>query len=196
MFAKLSFMCAALMLFTTAAVHAADTPKVGQKAPDFTLTSADGKTVSLADYRGKVVVLEWTNPECPFVQRHYKAGTMKKLADEYAAKGVTWLAINTTSSAKPEAMQQWAKANNLDYPILMDNSGEVGKSYGAKTTPHMFIIDTQGTIAYAGGIDDDPAGEKANRVNFVSNALDQVLAGKEVSQSETRPYGCSVKYGK
>lgn len=175
---------------------AAAAVEVGQKAPDFTLKDANGKDVSLAQYQGKIVVLEWTNPDCPFVQRHYKAQTMSQLAGKYAGNDVVWLAINSTSNASTAKMTEWSSRWSLSYPILLDNNGDVGKAYGAKTTPHMFIIGKNGTVAYEGGIDDDPSGDKAQKTNYVGKALDELLAGQAVSQSQTRSYGCSIKYAK
>ena len=119
-------------------------------APDFTLADADGKKHSLADHRGKVIVLEWTNPDCPFVQRHYKSATMKNLAVKYADKGVVWLAVNSTKTNTPADSKAWAKEKQLTYPTLQDAEGTVGKAYGAKTTPHMYVIDKDGKIAYQG----------------------------------------------
>jgi peroxiredoxin len=164
-------------------------------APDFNLKDADGKTHSLADYRGKVVVLEWTNPGCPFVQRHYKNGTMKNLAAKYAGKGVVWLAVNSTKTNTPADSQAWAKEKELPYPTLQDAEGTMGKAYGAKSTPHMFVIDKEGKIAYQGAIDDDPQGDKgASAVNYVQAALDKVLKGEQPDTVRTTSYGCGVKY--
>ena len=170
--------------------------EVGRPAPDFTLTDASGETHSLSELKGKTVVLEWVNPDCPFVQRHYKAGTMKSLAQSYAGKGVAWMAINTTATTTPEQNQQWIQKYGLSYPILLDRDGKVAREYGAKTTPDMFIINPEGVLVYKGGIDNDPAGTRSERVNYVSQALDEVLAGKPVSQPETKSYGCSVKYAR
>jgi peroxiredoxin len=168
--------------------------KIGAPAPAFTLEDQAGNKVSLSDYAGKVVVLEWVNPECPFVKRHYKAQTMTKLAQKYKAQDVVWLAINTTSSTDKAHDAEWISKHSLGYPILDDRSGQVGKLYGAKTTPHMYIIDQKGTLVYVGGIDDDPSGSNGSPVNYVEKALDEVLSGKPVSSPETKPYGCSVKY--
>jgi len=170
----------------------------GKKAPDFALKSFDGKSVSLSDYRGKIVVLEWFNFECPFVQYHYnKATTMIDLANRYKDKSVVWLAINSTSHITPEANIEFAKKHKLPYPILDDRPGQVGHAYGAETTPHIFIIDRRGNIVYEGAIDNSPqgktqAGEKL--INYVDQALAEVLAGKPVSIPKTKPYGCTVKY--
>jgi peroxiredoxin len=176
---------------------AGDGASVGVKAPDFTLPDTAGQQVSLSDFAGKVVVLEWLNPDCPFVQRHYKAGTMKQLAATYAKKDVIWLTINSTHYMDAAASAKFKKDHNLSYPILVDQSGEVGHLYGALTTPHMYIIDAEGTLVYIGAIDDDPRGGKGeNAVNYVVAALDELLAGKTVTTAETKPYGCSVKYEK
>lgn len=128
------------------------------KAPDFNATDYTGGKHSLAGYRGKVVVLEWLNPGCPFVQRHYREGTFKKLAGQYSGSGVVWLAVNSTSGTKAEDNKKWAEEHSLPYPILVDKSGEVGKLYSAKTTPHMFVIGREGSIVYQGAVDDDPSG--------------------------------------
>ena len=162
-------------------------------APDFALTDQDGNKVRLADHRGKIVVLEWTNPDCPFVKRHYAAGTMKRLAEKYAPKGVMWLAINTTNYWTVAKNKGWHTMQNLPYPVLDDRAGTVGKLYGARTTPHMFIVHKDGRLVYQGAVDDDPTGKGA-KVNYVEQTLDELLAGKPVTQAEMRPYGCSVKY--
>lgn len=168
---------------------------VGTPAPVFTLEDQTGKKVSLSDFAGKVVVLEWLNPECPYVQRHGNAKTMETLAEKYAAKNVVWLGVNSTSSATHDANAKWISQHSLSYPILDDHNGEVGRSYGAKTTPHMYVIDTTGKLVYAGGIDDDPGGSKGSgALNYVDKALDEVTSGKAVTVSQSKPYGCGVKY--
>jgi len=170
---------------------------IGQPAPQFSLSDQDGKQVSLSDYSGKIVVLEWFNNECPFVVRHYKAGDMNATASKYAAKDVVWLAINTTAGKTQADNKAIAGQWKIDRPILADSDGTVAKSYGAKTTPHMFIIDKQGTLAYMGGIDNDPQGDKsADKVNYVDKALTELLNGSTVSEPQTKSYGCSVKYAK
>jgi peroxiredoxin len=181
-------------LFLAGAVFAA--PEIGKPAPDFSLKDAQGKSHQLSEYHGKVVVLEWTCPECPFVQRHYQQGTMKELAGSFADTNVVWLAVNTSHYNKAEDSLKWTKEQELSYPTLLDSDGAVGRLYDAKTTPHMFVIDPQGKLVYNGAIDDDPQGKKemAQRVNYVKGAVHALLAGKEVSVSETKPYGCSVKY--
>ena len=170
---------------------------VGDAAPDFTLADSAGNEVSLSDYEGKVVVLEWLNPDCPFVQRHYKTGTMKNLATEYAGDGVVWLTINSTNYMDAAANAKFKADNGLPYAILVDQKGEVGHLYGAATTPHMYIIDGNGKLVYIGAIDDDPRGSNTEPgTNYVAAALDEVLAGNAVTTAETKPYGCSVKYKK
>ena len=178
----------------TAPAFAAEKAEIGKKAPGFTLPDQNGRPVSLSDYHGKIVVLEWINPDCPFVQRHYESKTMTTLASRYADKGIVWLAINTNGDPKKNAA--FASQHGLPYPILQD-TGEVGKAYAAKTTPHMFIIDRDGKLAYAGGIDNDPNGDKGQgRVNYVQKALDDLLSGSSVATPETKSYGCGVKYAK
>jgi peroxiredoxin len=170
----------------------------GRRAPEFRLNSFDGRAVRLSNYRGKTVVLEWLNFECPFVVHHYgKPNTMTQLAKKYKDKDVVWLAINSTSHTTPEANKAFAEKHKLAYPILDDRSGEVGHAYGAKTTPHMYIIDARGNIAYDGAIDNSPQGKTpagAKLTNYVDKALAELTAGKEVSTKNTKPYGCSVKY--
>ncbi len=164
------------------------------EAPAFSLTDHTGQRHDLADYRGQIVVLEWVNPECPFVVRHYEAETMTTLANAYAEQDVVWLAINTTSHFNQEMNKVFVEEFNLPYPVLDDSDGTVGRRYGAQTTPQMVIVDKDGRIAYNGAIDDNPVGTQPQTVNYVSQALDQLLAGQPVTLSETQPYGCSVKY--
>jgi peroxiredoxin len=177
----------------------AEAPAPSNRAKEFTLKSFDGKTVNLSDFKGKIVVLEWFNFECPFVQYHYnQANTMINLAGKYKDKNVVWLAVNSTSHTTPEANKDFTAKHKLAYPILDDRSGQVGHAYGAKTTPHIFIIAPGGQVAYEGAIDNSPlgktpAGEKP--VNYVDQALSELLAGKKVSVPASQPYGCSVKYG-
>jgi len=191
-------VCSLAVLSTRAADEKADggvKAKIGQPAPQFSLQDQDGKTVSLSDFAGKIVVLEWVNPNCPFVQRHYKAKTFQTLVDEFGGKGVTWLAINTTHDATNTFNKEWITKNNLSYPILNDSDGVVGHAYGAKTTPEMFIIGKDGKLLYAGGIDNDKSGEKGiARVNYVQRALGEIMSGQPVSTPESESYGCSVKF--
>ncbi len=177
--------------------------QVGQAAPEFALADVNGKSVKLSDFKGKHVVLEWTNPNCPFVKKHYGSKNMQNIQADYSKKGVVWLAVSSTAVGhedyfKPaefnKKMQDSGATTNA---ILMDADGKVGKSYGAKTTPHMYIVDPQGKLVYAGGIDDkrsaNPA-DIATAKNFVRSALDESLVGKPVSVATSTPYGCSVKY--
>ncbi len=171
------------------------TASIGSKAPDFTLQDQNGKNVSLHDFAGKIVVLEWTNPECPFVQRHYQAKTMTTLASDYQSKNVAWLAINSSNFTTNDANLQWAVAQNIAYPILNDASGATGHAYGATNTPDMYVIGKDGTLLYSGAIDNDPDGDKTNdKVNYVKTALDEILSGQPVATPQTKPYGCGVKY--
>jgi peroxiredoxin len=181
---------------------APSTAEVGQKAPGFTLKDTEGKEYNLADYtaHGQVVVLEWFNPDCPFVRRHHeKLKDMEKLSSSYRKDDVVWLAVNSgapgNQGAGLERNIQAKKDYQLDYPILLDEAGLVGRAYGAKTTPTMAVIAKDGTLVYLGAIDDDPRGEKSPRTNYVETALDQLLAGKPVTLARTASYGCSVKYG-
>ena len=184
-----------------AACTFASTP--GQPAPDFTVSDAAGKPVKLADQRGKYVVLEWTNPECPFVQKHYVSRNMQTLQKEFASKDVVWLSVNSTNRSHSEfksgsEMAQWMRAQGAaQTAVLIDETSSTGRAYAARTTPHMFVIDPQGKVVYAGAIDDkrsaNPADAKGAN-NYVRAALAESLAGKPVSVAQTRPYGCSVKY--
>jgi peroxiredoxin len=166
---------------------------VGQPAPDFTLKDETGVAHSLGDYRGKVVVLEWTNPECPFVQRHYSEKTMQKTLAAYAGKPVVWLVVDSSYFTTPEKSAAWKKSQGFTPPVLQDPSGTVGHAYAAKTTPEMYVIDTQGVLRYAGAIDDDPRGRSAS-VNYVRQAVDALQSGRTVPVTSSPPYGCSVKY--
>ncbi len=173
--------------------------EIGKAVPDFTLKSIDGKTHSLSDYNGKIVVLEWTNPNCPFVQRVYSDKVMTKVQRKYAEK-VVWLAVNSTnpnsgdfetSESLSKTYQQWNAAFST---MLLDPDGSVGKMFDAKTTPHMYVIDKEGKLVYAGGIDDDPRGGKPDAMNYVDAALENMMSGKQVAVATSKPYGCSVKY--
>ena len=167
-------------------------------APAFELDSFDGKQISLAKLKGKIVVLEWFNFECPFSLYHYETKpTMIDLAEKYKDKNVVWLVVNSTSHTTTQANLDFAKKHKLAYPILNDKPGKVGKQFGAQTTPHIFIIDAKGRIAYNGAIDNAPLGkvqEGEKLVNYVDQALGELVAGKPVSVPETKPYGCTVKY--
>jgi peroxiredoxin len=183
-----------LLAFGTAGAAIA-APQLGAPAPNFTAKDQEGREVSLAALRGKVVVLEWTNPDCPFVQRHYQAKTMASLADRFRDRDVVWLAVNSTHHMDPAKDRAWRSEQGFTYAILDDRAGTIGSAYGAKTTPNMFVIDRSGTLVYQGAIDDDAAGAKGTAArNYVAEALDDVLAGTPVRVAETKPYGCSVKY--
>jgi len=172
----------------------------GRRAPDFELDSFDGRNVSLSQYQGRVVVLEWFSPDCPFSKYHYETkSTMVDLAKKYKGKEVVWLAVNSASATTPKANREFAQKHKLPYPILDDRSGRVGRLYGARTTPHVFVIDKDGFVAYSGAIDSTPMGkviEGAAVVNYVDQALAALTSGQKVSTPATPPYGCSVKYGR
>ena len=196
-----SLITASFSFVAVAAAHANAT--VGLPAPGFALSDTNGKAVNLADYKGKTVVLEWHNPECPFVKKHYDSANMQSLQTKYTKDGVVWLAVNSTEPGhqeykKPDVMNGILKSSKASpTAYLMDESGSMGKSYGARTTPHMYIINPQGTLVYAGGIDDKRSANIADiksAKNFVAAALDEMKAGKPVSVATSTPYGCSVKY--
>ncbi len=172
----------------------AASPAVGDLVPDVTVKDETGKAHKLSDYRGKVVVFEWTNQDCPFVKRHYKADTMEKLSAELGAKEVVWFAVNSTYSNKPEDTLAWKEKQGFEYLTLQDASGELGKLMGAKTTPHMYVVNPDGKLAYQGAIDDDPRGRSDSPKNYVRGAAAALLDGLEPDPSSTQPYGCSVKY--
>jgi peroxiredoxin len=188
---------AAMLLALPVAGAAGAAATVGQAAPEFSVRDQDGREVDLGKLRGKIVVLEWTNPDCPFVQRHYRAKTMNTLADRFKDRDVVWLAVNSTSYMDAAKDRAWRTEQGFSYPVLDDRAGAVGGAYGAKTTPHMFVIDKTGTVVYQGAIDDDAAGaNEGSARNYVAEALDDVTTGKPVRVAETKPYGCSVKYSK
>ena len=175
---------------------------VGQAAPDFTATDTLGKTHKLSDFKGKHVVLEWTNPGCPFVVKHY-AGNMQTLQNEFTTKGVVWLSINSTETGSrdylaPAKLMAWkAEKKASASAMLMDDSGKIGQLYSAKTTPHMYIINPQGLLVYAGAIDSVPSARVEDiktATNYIRQGLNEALGGKAISVALTRPYGCSVKY--
>jgi peroxiredoxin len=175
----------------------------GNQAPEFSLPASDGKTYNLSDYKGKWVVLEWTNKNCPFVKKHYGSNNMQKLQETYIHKGVNWFSICSSAPGKEgymterETTRHRVEAGIRSTASLLDPQGKVGKMYGAKTTPHMFIIDPKGIVVYAGAIDDHNspnASDIPKSKNYVSAALDEALAGKPVTTASTQPYGCSVKY--
>lgn len=196
------FFALTLAVAGTVAAGAAgeNPPAIGDKAPDFALKCTGGGTHSLADYKGKIVVLEWTNPGCPVVVRHYKDGLMQATQKAAKEKGVVWLAINSTNPEhrdyrEPQALKEIFSERNTAYSaLLMDADGKAGKAYDAKTTPHMYIIDAEGKLVYNGAIDNDTGGKNPERINHVLAALDELLAGNPVTVSTTKPYGCTVKY--
>lgn len=185
-----------LFLGLLLATNAWAAPEIGKTAPNFTLVDAEGKSHTLSDYRGKLVVLEWTNPDCPYVMRHYKEGTMTALESAFSDTQVVWLAINTTHYNTAEATRKWSTEKGLSYPTLLDADGAIGHLYAAKTTPHMFVVDASGKLVYDGAIDDSPQGDKkmSERVLYVGQAVEAALQEKASSPSKTKPYGCSVKY--
>jgi len=175
----------------------------GTAAPDFSAADSNGKTVKLSDYKGKFVVLEWTNPECPFVRAQYGADAMQALQKEAGGRQVVWLTVNSTNKSSGEyksgaQMNAWMKEKGAaQSAILIDATSETGRAYDAKTTPHMFVIDPAGKIVYAGAIDDKRSARESDRKtanNYVRAALGETLAGKPVTVASTTPYGCSVKY--
>jgi peroxiredoxin len=194
---------AAAALLATSLVHAADAPKVGQPAPNFTATDLNGKSRSLSEFKGKYVVLEWHNQGCPFVKKHYESGNMQKLQKELTGKGAVWLSIISSAPGAqgfvtPEQEKAYlAEKQAAPTDVLFDSDGTVGHLYGAKTTPHMFVINDKGVLVYAGAIDDNPSSDAADAAtakNFVRAAYDEASAGKPVSTTATAPYGCGVKY--
>ncbi len=181
----------------------AEPPPVGSAAPEFSAPDSKGKTHSLADYKGKYVVLEWFNPECPFVKKHYGGGNMQKLQQDYTGKGVVWLTIDSNAPGAeghltPEkATQTWSSLKMNSTALLLDGDGKVGQLYGAKNTPHMFVINPEGKIIYSGAIDSKATPKPEDiptSTNYVKVALDEAMSGKPVSTATTKPYGCSVKY--
>ena len=192
-----------LLLAVSTWVHAE--AEIGKPAPAFTLPSCESKSVSLADFKGKVVVLEWTNYACPFVVKHYGSGNMQKLQADATAKGVVWLSICSSApkqqghATPADALKACTEKNSAATAYLIDESGATGRAYGAKRTPEMYVINSDGILVYKGAIDDkksvDPA-DIATAKNFVAAAIEETLAGKPVSTPETEAYGCSIKYAK
>lgn len=179
---------------------ASNKAKVGEQAPDFELKDTSGKTVKLSDYKGKIVVIDWVNPTCPVCRGHYEHGTVQNLVKKYQGKDVVFLGINSGGAGKDgsgaEANAKARKDWHVDFPFLLDESGKVGHAYGAKTTPHCFVVDKNGVLAYEGAIDDGSPNHIPGRTNYVEKAVDELLKGETVTTKETTPYGCGVKYGK
>jgi AhpC/TSA family len=198
-----STLASAVLLATTSVAWAQTKAAIGQAAPNFSAKDVNGKTVSLFDFKGKTVVLEWVNPGCPFVRKHYSGGNMQGTQQDALSKNVVWLAINSTETShydylSPAKMGAWMKEQKAPAAhTLMDEDGKIGKAYGARTTPHMYIVDGKGVLVYAGGIDSIASASAADipkSTNYVKVALGEMAGGKPLSNSVTRPYGCSVKY--
>lgn len=196
---KLTFLTFALLAAGSAAAQAV----IGQAAPPFGITDTQGRSVKLADFKGKLVVLEWVNPGCPYVQKHYNSGNLPATQKAARAKDVVWLSINSTAVdhsdyRKPDDLSAWLKSKDAAMTAtLMDVDGKVGRTYGARTTPHMYLIDPQGKLLYAGAIDSIPSANVADlktATNYVNQALGEALAGKALSKPTSQAYGCSIKY--
>ncbi|MGE4131499.1 MAG: thioredoxin family protein [Bdellovibrionales bacterium] len=181
----------------------AATPKTGGAAPDFSLKGVDGQTYKLSSFKGKTVVLEWFNKDCPYVRKFYDSKTMQGLQKEYTGKGIVWLSIVSSAPGKEGALDEASGSKTVasfgmgSTALLLDPNGEVGKSYGAKTTPHMYVIDKAGNLVYQGAIDDRPSATQkslAGAQNYVRMALNSLEKGEAIKNSSTPPYGCSVKY--
>ena len=194
---------AALLLLLAALPLASAGPEVGQPAPDFTLPDTEGETHSLEDYRGEWVVLEWLNYGCPYVQKHYRTDNIPSQQEKWRGEGVVWLAVVSSAPGKqgyyePAAMnEKSAKWGSNATAVLLDPDGDVGRAYEARTTPHMFVIDPEGSVVYMGGIDDVPTARDEDlerATQLVDRALTEAMAGEPVSQPTSQPYGCSVKY--
>jgi peroxiredoxin len=200
---KTKIALSVLTSFIATAASALEPPPVGSAAPDFSLPDAKGNSHSLSQYKGKYVVLEWFNPECPFVKKHYGSDNMQKLQEQYTSKGVVWLTIDsnapgTEGSITPEQAQKiTASWKTHQTALLLDPDGKAGRAYGAKNTPNMVIINPEGKVAYEGAIDSKASPNPADipsSTNYVKAALDESLGGKPITTPQTKPYGCSVKY--
>ena len=194
-----------LSLVTLLAVPAFAGAELGKPAPDFTLKDVDGKEVKLSSFKGKTVVLEWFNPECPYVKASHTRGSLVDTAKKQQKNGIVWLSINSGAAGKQgagaEKSKEGAKGFAMENPILVDEAGTVGKEYGATNTPHLFVIDAKGVLAYRGAIDNSPDGEGQSPeggklVNYVDAALEDLAATRAVKTPDTKAYGCSVKYAK
>jgi len=200
---KTKLLVSLLSCVASTALFAADSPAVGTTAPDFSATDSKGKAHSVSEYKGKYVVLEWFNPECPFVKKHYGSGNMQKLQEEFTSKGVVWLSVDSSAPGKEgnltaeEANQKMTEWKTKQTALLLDPDGKAGQAYGAKNTPHMFVINPEGKIIYEGAIDSKASANPADitgSTNYVKVALEESMSGKTVTTANTKPYGCSVKY--
>ena len=195
--------CAVLIIILFSSTNYPQKAKLNETAPEFTLKDSFEKERSLSDFEGKIVVLEWINFECPFVKKHYNSSNIQNLQEKYAKDSIVWLALCSSAEGKQgnfsnEEINNRSKKLKAKYlAYLIDEDGKVGKMYGAKTTPHMYIIDKKGKLVYAGAIDDTPStdiDDTETAKNYVSSALDELLDSKNVSTQSSTPYGCSVKY--
>jgi peroxiredoxin len=195
-FLFLSLVCASVQTFASPAM-------IGSLAPDFSLPNTSGKTIHLHDFKGKIVVLEWFNPRCPFVKKFYEPKVMQQYQQELTSQGVVWLTISSSAEGKQgfitqeSAMGVFTDSGMHSSELLLDHKGVVGRAYGARTTPHMFVIDPRGDLAYAGAIDNKPSTRSSDiskAVNYVLQAVKELQSGKTVSEPHTSAYGCSVKY--
>jgi peroxiredoxin len=193
----------ATALLAAAPLPALAQPMPGQPAPAFVLTDLDGRRVSLADLKGKYVVLEWTNPSCPFVQKHYGSGNMQSLQKRFTGEAVQWIVINSTAAAhseylKPAEQKAWLQKQGAAATVAaLDADGKVGRAYAAKVTPHMYLIDPNGVLVYAGAIDDKRSANPADvktASNYLVQAFADLRAGRPVSAASTQAYGCTIKY--
>jgi peroxiredoxin len=200
---KIKLLLITLTTICTGALFAAEAPKVGAPAPAFSLPDSNGKTHSLGDFKGKYVVLEWFNPGCPFVQKHYKSENMQQLQKQFTGKEVVWLTIDSSAPGKEgsltpaEANKQITDWKMKPTALLLDPDGKVGHEYAATNTPHMYVIDPKGTLIYSGAIDNKPTANPDDiqgATNYVKVALEEAMAGKPVTTSNSRAYGCSIKY--
>lgn len=200
---KTKLLTILLTCVASTALFAADSPAPGSAAPDFSVTDSKNRPQTISQYKGKTIVLEWFSPDCPFVKKHYGSGNMQKLQEEYTGKGVVWLSIDSSAPGlegyltAEQAEKKIAELKTKQTALVLDPDGKAGQAYGAKNTPHMFVINPEGKVIYVGAIDSKAtpnAADIANSTNYVKVALDESLAGKTVTTPSTKPYGCSVKY--
>jgi peroxiredoxin len=202
---KTKLLLLTLTAICTGVLQAAEAPKVGAPAPGFSLPDSQGKAHSLGEFKGKYVVLEWFNPGCPFVQKHYESENMQQLQKQFTGKDVVWLTIDSSAEGKEgyltpaEANKQMADWKMKSTALLLDPEGKVGHEYAATNTPHMFVIDPSGKLIYSGAIDDKPTASQEDikgATNYVQAALTEAMAGKPVTTPNSRAYGCSIKYAR